>query len=43
MVEAGCTTICVLTGEATKMDIERGDLKPDYVFQSVRELMEAMR
>ena len=30
--------ICVLTGEATLKDIEEGDIKPMYVFESVRVL-----
>lgn len=35
-INAGMSNICVLTGEATLKDIEEGDIKPMYVFESVR-------
>lgn len=35
-INADMCNICVLTGEATLKDIEEGDIKPMYVFESVR-------
>ena len=37
-INAKMCNICVLTGEATLEDIEEGDIKPMYVFESVRVL-----
>ncbi len=37
-INADMCNICVLTGEATLKDIEEGDIKPMYVFESVRVL-----
>lgn len=42
-VNAGVCTICVLSGEATLKDIEAGDVKPDLVFNSVKEVWEVIR
>ncbi|MBD5529267.1 MAG: HAD-IIA family hydrolase [Lachnospiraceae bacterium] len=39
-LNAGVTAICVLTGEATTEDIERGDIKPTYTFHSVKDIFE---
>ena len=39
---AGVDTICVLSGEATIQDIEEGDVKPTYVFDSVKEIYEGL-
>lgn len=36
---AGIKSVCVLTGEATKEDIENSLIKPDYVFDSIKELI----
>ena len=41
-VKAGVDTICVLSGEATTQDIEEGDVKPTYVFDSVKEIYEGL-
>lgn len=41
-VKAGVDTICVLSGEATIQDIEEGDVKPTYVFDSVKEIYEGL-
>ncbi|MBR4748791.1 MAG: HAD-IIA family hydrolase [Abditibacteriota bacterium] len=38
-VNAGVDTVCVLSGEATLEDIEHADLRPDYVLDSVRDLI----
>lgn len=38
-LNAGVSTICVLTGEARPEDIESSDIKPDFVFKSVREIL----
>ena len=35
---AGVTSICVLTGETTKADIEASKIKPDIVLENIREL-----
>lgn len=35
---AGVTSICVLSGEATLSDIAQGDCKPDLVFESVKQI-----
>lgn len=40
---AGVDTICVLSGEATMNDIEAGDIKPTWVFDSVKQICEKMR
>lgn len=37
-LNAGVTAICVLTGEATIKDINEGDIKPTYTFDSVKEI-----
>lgn len=39
---AGVDTICVLSGEATLQDIEAGDVKPTWIFDSVKEIFEAL-
>ena len=40
---AGVTSICVLTGETTRADIEASDMKPDFVLESIKELYEIIR
>lgn len=40
---AGVDTICVLSGEATMQDIEEGTVKPTWIFDSVKEICEALR
>lgn len=42
-INAGATSICVLTGEATKEEIAISDTKPDYCFDSIKDLYEALR
>ena len=42
-INAGCTTVCVLTGEATELDIEAMAKKPDYVLPSIMELYQELR
>lgn len=37
-LNAGVTSICVLTGEATVDDIINGSIKPTYTFQGVSEI-----
>lgn len=37
-INAGVTTICVLTGEATKDEIQSGNINPTFTFQNVRNL-----
>jgi NagD protein len=41
-INAGATSICVLTGEATKDEIEHTEFKPDYCFDSIKELYQAL-
>lgn len=41
-VNAGATSICVLTGEATKKEIATSEYKPDYCFDTIKELYEAL-
>lgn len=37
-INAGVTTVCVLSGEASVRDITEGNIKPDYTFLSVKEM-----
>ncbi len=39
-LNANVTAVCVLTGEAKKIDIIEGTIKPTYTFKSVKELYE---
>ena len=41
-INAGVTSICVLTGEATKEEIAESQFKPDYVFDTIKELYQAL-
>ena len=41
-INAGAMSICVLTGEATKEDITMSVFKPDYCFDSIKELYQAL-
>ncbi len=40
---AGVDAVCVLTGEATLADIETSSVKPDYLFDSIRDLERLLR
>lgn len=42
-INAGTTTICVLTGEATREEIVTSKFKPDYCFPSLKELYESLK
>lgn len=42
-INAGATSICVLTGEATEEEISSSEFKPDYVFETINELYLALR
>jgi HAD superfamily hydrolase (TIGR01450 family) len=37
-LNAGVTSVCVLTGEATRKDIQDGDIKPTLTFESVKDI-----
>ena len=37
-INAGVTSICVLTGEATLDDIINGDVKPEVTLDSIRDI-----
>jgi len=39
-INANITTICVLTGETSKEMIKKSDYKPDYVFDSIKDLID---
>lgn len=41
-LNAGTAAVCVLTGEATVEEIIKGDIKPTYTFQCVRDIAEAI-
>ncbi len=40
---AGVTSVCVLSGETSRSDIERSQIKPDYVLDSIRDLYEIIK
>ena len=42
-INAGATSICVLTGEATKDEIASSVFKPDYVFEKIKDLYLKLR
>lgn len=42
-VNAGVDTVCVLSGESTREDIEKSEIKPAYVFEDIRELLSKIR
>lgn len=42
-INAGATSICVLTGEATEQEIATSQIKPDYVFTSIKDLYLTLR
>jgi HAD superfamily hydrolase (TIGR01457 family) len=41
-INSEIVSILVLSGETTKSDLEKSDFKPDYVFDSVKEIKEAI-
>lgn len=41
-INAGITSVLVLSGESTAEDHDKSEVKPDYVFSSVRELGKAL-
>ena len=40
---AGVDTICVLSGEASMEDIQNGEIKPTWIFDSVKEIDEELK
>ncbi len=42
-VNAGITSIFVLSGEGTMEDVEKGETKPDYILQNIQELYNKIR
>ena len=42
-LNAYVTSICVLTGEATAEEINNGDIKPTFTFESVREIANLLK
>lgn len=41
-INAGATSICVLTGEATIDEIEKSKYKPDFCFNSIKDLYQSL-
>lgn len=37
-INSGITSVCVLTGEATITEIEKGNIKPTYTFKSIKDI-----
>ena len=42
-VNAGISTIFVLSGEGTMEDVEKSETKPQYIFKNIRELYEKLK
>ena len=42
-VNAGVTSVCVLTGETQREDIARSQIRPDYVLNSIQDLYYEIR
>ena len=42
-VNAGVTSVCVLTGETSADMIKKSDIQPDFVFHSIKDLWEILR
>ena len=42
-INAGITTICVLTGEATMEDINKNEFKPEIILNSVKDIYEILK
>ncbi|MBO5198108.1 MAG: HAD-IIA family hydrolase [Lachnospiraceae bacterium] len=42
-VNAGISTIFVLSGEGTMEDLEKSDVKPEFIYQSVKEILQDIR
>jgi ribonucleotide monophosphatase NagD (HAD superfamily) len=37
-VNAGISSVFVLSGEGTRKDLEESDVKPEFVFENIREI-----
>ncbi|KKL96869.1 hypothetical protein LCGC14_1840190, partial [marine sediment metagenome] len=42
-IEAGVTTICVLTGETSREMIEKSDFKPDIILNKATDLLKFLK
>ncbi|MBP5312101.1 MAG: HAD-IIA family hydrolase [Clostridia bacterium] len=42
-INAGCKTVCVLTGETDVALLRKSDVRPDYIFESVNDIYKALR
>jgi ribonucleotide monophosphatase NagD (HAD superfamily) len=42
-INAGVTSVLVLSGETTMEDYEKSDVRPEYVLGSVKDILEAIR
>ena len=38
-VNAGISSIFVLSGEGTMEDVEKSDVKPEFIYQNIREVL----
>ena len=42
-VNAGVSTIFVLSGEGTMDDVEKSDVKPEFIYENIRKLYEDLK
>ena len=42
-INAGVTSVLVLSGETTLEDYKKSDVKPDYILDSVKDILDAIR
>ena len=41
-VNAGISSIFVLSGEGTMADVDKSDVKPDFIYENIRELLNGL-
>ena len=42
-VNAGVNSVFVLSGEGTLEDLKTSDIKPDYIFKDIKEILEFIK
>ena len=42
-INAGVTSVLVLSGETTMEDYEKSDVRPEYVLSSVKDILDAIK
>ncbi len=42
-INAGISTIFVLSGEGTMEDVEKSDFKPEFIYENIRKIYEDLR